>query len=166
MLNCLTFHILWGCILTYAISLLQFPTFCYICIPTSCMFLLLVYSFLDEIQRSQRSMPWKLMWSMVKTPKRVGQSFDLAITAVTIEYMGVTPTWIMFTSKFGHHSLEKNWHVLARLKTPSTNFIPLDLQGAYPRYGIHTSVFSVYITLVCGDFKLDWFGGKFNKSPN
>jgi len=23
-------------------------------------------------------------------------------------------------------------------------FIPLELQGAYPRYGIHTSVFAVY----------------------
>jgi len=23
------------------------------------------------------------------------------------------------------------------------NFIPLDLQGAYPRYGVHTSVFAV-----------------------
>jgi len=23
-------------------------------------------------------------------------------------------------------------------------YIPLDLQGAYPRYGIHTSVFAVY----------------------
>jgi len=25
---------------------------------------------------------------------------------------------IIFTSKFGHHSLEKNWRVLVRLKTP------------------------------------------------
>ena len=24
------------------------------------------------------------------------------------------------------------------------NFIPLELQGAYPRYGIHTSIFTVY----------------------
>jgi len=28
---------------------------------------------------------------MVKTPKRAGQSFDLAVAAVTIESMGVTP---------------------------------------------------------------------------
>ena len=33
----------------------------------------------------------KSVWSMVKTPKGAGQSFDLAVTAVTIESMGVTP---------------------------------------------------------------------------
>jgi len=30
-------------------------------------------------------------WSTVKTPKRAGQSIDLAVAAVTIESMGVTP---------------------------------------------------------------------------
>ena len=33
----------------------------------------------------------KSAWSTVKTSKRTGQSFDLAVAAVTIESMGVTP---------------------------------------------------------------------------
>ena len=32
--------------------------------------------------------------SVVKMPKRAGQSFDLAVAAVTIESVGVTPTWM------------------------------------------------------------------------
>ena len=50
-----------------------------------------------EIQPSQWLKPRKSAWSTVKTPKRVGQNFDLAVTAVTIESMGVTSTctWSM-----------------------------------------------------------------------
>jgi len=33
----------------------------------------------------------KSAWSMVKTPKRGGQKFDLAVAAVTIESMEMTP---------------------------------------------------------------------------
>jgi len=32
----------------------------------------------------------------------------------------------------------------APCKSRGMKFMPLDLQGAYPRYGIHTSVFAVY----------------------
>jgi len=44
-----------------------------------------------EIQHIQRSKPRKSAWSTVETPKRAGPSFDLAVTAVTIESTGVTP---------------------------------------------------------------------------
>ena len=42
-------------------------------------------------------------------------------------------------------------------------FIPLELQGAYPRYGIHTSVFAVYsITLRAQVYQLaSWTSARF-----
>jgi len=54
-------------------------------------------AFFRKCARSQRNSTQstvkarKSVWSTVKTSKRAGQSFDLAVAAVTIESMGVTP---------------------------------------------------------------------------
>lgn len=44
-----------------------------------------------HVVNSQRSNPRKLAWSTIKMPIRDGQSFDLAVAAVTIQSVGVTP---------------------------------------------------------------------------
>ena len=54
---------------------------------------------------------------MVKMPKRAGQSFDLAVTAVTIESMGVTPpctwsmAWVIEHGLCGGHILSNQSHI-------------------------------------------------------
>jgi len=48
-----------------------------------------------EIQRSQRSKPENQCDQRSKYRKEHGQSFDLAVAAVTIEYMGVTPPCLL-----------------------------------------------------------------------